>query len=207
MCMNCAVANLLFGRSSNEGHRADHVGIGPKLTRRSFSASALAAGLTMSRRALGADSSTVKIGTFGPFTGPAAGLGLEAKKGIEFAVQQANAGGGINGKNVELISYDDRANRAEAVSVVRKMIENDGVQAIVGGSISLTSIAAAPVINEAKIPMVAAYSNAVGVVKGEEHIFRWASVADVQGWVIAHHAIKERNLRTFAILMQDEEYG
>jgi len=77
----------------------------------------------------------------------------------------------------------------------------------VDGSLSLTSIAAAPVVNDAKIPMVAAYANAVGIVKGEDHVFRWASVADVQGWVVAHHAMQERKLKTFAILMQDEEYG
>ena len=206
MCMYCAMASLQSSSLNCEGVLApERTASG--LTRRSFGAGMLAAGLTLGRRALAADAATVKIGTFGPFTGPAAGLGLEAKKGIEFAVAQFNAAGGSDGKKVELVSYDDRGNRAEAVSVVRKMIENDGVQAIVGGSLSLTSIAAAPVINEAKIPMVAAYSNAVGVVKGEDHIFRWASVADVQGWVMVHHAMKERNLKTFAILMQDEEYG
>ena len=202
MCMNCAMASLQLNRAETMPSR---IASGPSLTRRSFGAGLLAAGLTIGKRAQAAD--TVRIGTFGPFTGPAAGLGLQAKKGIEFAVQQFNAAGGVNGKTVELISYDDRGNRAEAVSVVRKLIENDGVQAIVDGSLSLTSIAAAPVVNDAKIPMVAAYSNAVGVVKGEDHVFRWASVADVQGWVVAHHAINERNFKTFALLMQDEEYG
>jgi branched-chain amino acid transport system substrate-binding protein len=206
MCMHCAVASLQSGAlHCDPVATPDRTVSG--LTRRGFGAGMLAAGLTIGRRALAADAATVKIGTFGPFTGPAAGLGLEAKKGIEFAVAQFNAAGGINGKKAELVAYDDRGNRAEAVSVVRKMIENDGVQAIIGGSLSLTSIAAAPVVNEAKIPMIAAYSNAVGVVKGEDHVFRWASVADVQGWVMAHHAMKERNLKTFAILMQDEEYG
>jgi branched-chain amino acid transport system substrate-binding protein len=206
MCMHCAVASLQSGAlHCDPVATPDRTVSG--LTRRGFGVGMLAAGLTIGRRALAADAATVKIGTFGPFTGPAAGLGLEARKGIEFAVAQFNAGGGINGKKAELVAYDDRGNRAEAVSVVRKMIENDGVQAIIGGSLSLTSIAAAPVVNEAKIPMIAAYSNAVGVVKGEDHVFRWASVADVQGWVMAHHAMKERNLKTFAILMQDEEYG
>jgi branched-chain amino acid transport system substrate-binding protein len=206
MCMHCAVASLQSGAlHCDPVATPDRTVSG--LTRRGFGAGMLAAGLTIGHRALAADAATVKIGTFGPFTGPAAGLGLEAKKGIEFAVAQFNAAGGINGKKMELVAYDDRGNRAEAVSVVRKMIENDGVQAIIGGSLSLTSIAAAPVVNEAKIPMIAAYSNAVGVVKGEDHVFRWASVADVQGWVMAHHAMKERNLKTFAILMQDEEYG
>jgi branched-chain amino acid transport system substrate-binding protein len=149
---------------------------------------------------------TIKIGFFAPLTGPFAGLGIDAKKGADLAVSEINGAGGINGKKVELVSYDDRGNRAEAVTVVRKLIEQDQVIAIVNGSLSLTSIAAAPVVNAAKTPMVVAYSNAVGVVKGHEWVFRWASVADVQGWVMAHDAVKNGR-KTFALFMQDEEYG
>lgn len=150
--------------------------------------------------------STIKVGFFAPLTGPFAGLGLDAKRGAEFATKQLNAAGGINGKKVELVMYDDRGNRAEAVSVVRKLIQQDDVVAIIDGSLSLTSIAAAPPVNQGKTPMVVAYSNAVAVVKDHEYIFRWASVADVQGWAIAHDAVK-KGFKTFAILMQDEEYG
>jgi branched-chain amino acid transport system substrate-binding protein len=150
---------------------------------------------------------TIKIGFFGPLTEAFAGLGKEAKKGADLALKQANAAGGINGVRLELVSYDDRGNRTEAVAVSRKMIEQDKVVAIVGGSLSLTSIAAAPAINDAKVPMVVAYSNAVNVVKGNEYVYRWASVADVQGWTMVHHAMQERGFKRFALLMQDEEYG
>jgi len=150
---------------------------------------------------------SIKIGFFGPMTERFAGSGLEAKKGADLAIKQANAAGGISGRKVELVGYDDRANRTEAVSVAHKMIEQNKVTAIVSGSLSLTSIAAAPIISEAKVPMVLAYSNAVGAVKGNEYVFRWASVADVQGWVIAHHAVQERKYKKFVLLMQDEEYG
>jgi branched-chain amino acid transport system substrate-binding protein len=149
----------------------------------------------------------IKIGFFGPITERFAGLGLDAKKGADLAVKQANAAGGINGRKVEMVVYDDRGNRTEAVAVARKLIEQDKVVAIVSGSLSLTSIAAAPIISESKVPMVAAYSNAVGVVKGNDYVFRWASVADVQGWVLAHHAVQDRKYKKFALLMQDEEYG
>ena len=206
MCLSCAIALLRSGMM-NRDLAAKHDPDRSKLSRRTFNAGLLAAGLATSREAFAKDDASIKIGTFGPYTGPASGLGLEAKTGIQFAVQQINATGGIDGKKIDLVTYDDRANRAEAVSVVRKMIESDGVQVIVDGSVSLTSIAAAPVANDAEIPMIAAYSNAVGVVKGLDHIFRWASVADVQGYVIAHHAMSERNYKIFAILMQDEEYG
>lgn len=150
---------------------------------------------------------TLKIGFFGPLTEKFSGLGLDAKKGADLAIKQANAAGGIDGKKIELITYDDRGNRTEAVAVSRKMIEQDGVHAIVSGSLSLTSIAAAPIINELKVPMVSAYSNAVGVVKGNDYVFRWASVADVQGWIMGHHAVQENGFKRFALLMQDEEYG
>ncbi len=149
---------------------------------------------------------TIKIGYFAPLTGPFAGLGSESKKGIDIAVSEINGSGGINGKKVELVEYDDQGNRAQAVSIVRKLIEQDKVVAIVDGSLSLTSIAAAPVVNASKTPMVVAYSNAVGVVKGNEWVFRWASVADVQGWVMAHEAVS-RGYKTFALILQDEEYG
>jgi branched-chain amino acid transport system substrate-binding protein len=149
----------------------------------------------------------IKLGFFGPLTDRFAGLGLDAKKGADLAVKQANASGGVNGRRIELVVYDDRGNRTEAVAVARKLIEQDKVAAIVSGSLSLTSIAAAPIISEAKVPMVAAYSNAVGVVKGNDYVFRWASVADVQGWIMGHHAMNERGYKRFALLMQDEEYG
>ncbi len=149
---------------------------------------------------------TIKVGFFGPLTEAFAGLGVDAKKGANLAVKQANETGGVNGRKIELVPYDDRGNRTEAVAVARKLMEQDKVVAIVDGSLSLTSIAAAPVINEGKVPMVVAYSNAVNVVKGNDYVFRWASVADVQGWVMVHEAY-QRGQKRFALLMQDEEYG
>lgn len=150
---------------------------------------------------------TIKIGFFGPLTGKFAALGLDAKKGADLAIKLANDAGGIKGKKLELISYDDQGNRTEAVAVSRKMIQQDKVTAIVSGSLSLTSIAAAPIISDSKVPMVAAYSNAVNVVKGNDYVFRWASVADVQGWVVGHYAMQDQGYKKFAILMQDEDYG
>ncbi len=149
----------------------------------------------------------IRLGFFGPLTGRFSALGAEARRGAEFAVREANDAGGVGGRAVELVMYDDRGDRKEAVSVVRKLIESNRVVALDDGSLSLTSIAAAPVVNEAQIPMVIAYANAVGAVKGHDHVFRWCSVADVQGWVMAHHAVKKMGFKTFALLVQEEEYG
>src|SRR5258708_32733953 len=68
---------------------------------------------------------TIRIGFFGPLTEAFAGLGKEAKKGADLAIKQANAAGGIGGRAIELIAYDDRGNRAEAGGVSRKKIEQN----------------------------------------------------------------------------------
>jgi len=178
-----------------------------RITKRQFLSTAVSAASVMFVPGFARADDPIRIGFFGPLTDAFAGLGKEAKKGADLAVKQANAAGGIKGRKIELVAYDDRGNRTEAVAVSRKMIEQDNVVAIVDGSLSLTSIAAAQIINDAHVPMVVAYSNAVNVVKGNEYVYRWASVADVQGWVMGHHAIQERGYKRFAILMQDEEYG
>src|SRR5258708_20692802 len=120
----------------------------------------------------------LKVGFFGPLTDRFAALGIDAKKGADLAIKLANDAGGVNGRKIELVAYDDRGNRTESIAVVRKMIEQDNVVAIVGGSLTLTSIASAPVANQEKGPMVAASSNAAGVGKGNAYLFRWASFPD-----------------------------
>src|SRR5882762_7394372 len=114
----------------------------------SFSASALLLAVGPARTVA---QEPIKIGFFGPITDRFAGLGLDAKKGADLAIKLANAAGGVNGRKLELVVYDDRGNRTEAVAVSRKMIEQDKVSAIVSGSLSLTNIAAAQMINELKV--------------------------------------------------------
>ena len=79
MCMHCYFPFQRFECSRENASSRSPLFSRGSLTRRSFNAGALATGLALSTRALAADSETVKIGTFGPFTGPAAGLGLQAK--------------------------------------------------------------------------------------------------------------------------------
>jgi branched-chain amino acid transport system substrate-binding protein len=149
----------------------------------------------------------IKIGWFGPLSGPASLLGQDSLRGTQFAIKQVNAAGGINGRQVTLISYDDRTDKKEAVSIAQRLVGRDEVVAILGGSLSGTSVAAAPIISQAKTPMIAAYSNAFQVVKGNDYVWRWASVADVQGYVMVHYVRTALKKEKMAVLSQDDEYG
>lgn len=149
----------------------------------------------------------IKIGWFGPLSGPASLLGQDSLRGAQFAIQQVNAAGGIDGRKIELIHYDDRGDKKEAVSIAQRLVGRDNVVAVIGGSTSAPSVAAAPIISQAKVPMVAAYSNAFQVVKGNDYVWRWASVADVQGYIMVHYTRTELKKERIAILAQDDEYG
>lgn len=123
----------------------------------------------------------VKIGFNVPLTGFAAADGKSALNGAELAVEQANANGGIDGKTVELVVYDDQASPTEAVAVATKMIEQDGVKVGVSGSYSASTRAAAQVFQDAGVPYVSAYAIHPDITRAGEYTFRTTFVGEVQG--------------------------
>ena len=72
---------------------------------------------------------TIKIGFFAPLTGPVAADGASARQSVELAVKEINDRGGIAGKKIELVIYDDRLDPKEAVSIAHKLI---GLEKVVG---------------------------------------------------------------------------
>jgi branched-chain amino acid transport system substrate-binding protein len=96
----------------------------------------------------------IKIGGVGPLTGEAATFGVSTKNGYEMAVADANAKGGILGKQVKLIFADDKGDPAEGATVYTKLIEQDKVTAIIGTVMSKVCLAGAPICQNAQIPNI-----------------------------------------------------
>src|SRR5512142_2257656 len=124
---------------------------------------------------------TIKIGFFAPITGPVAADGASAKQAVELAVKEVNAAGGIMGKKVELIVYDDRLNPQEAVAIANKLIEKDQVAGVVSGSYSGPTRVTAPIFAKAGVPMVAGYAVHPDVTKSGESNFRNGFLGEVEG--------------------------
>ncbi|MCK4867767.1 MAG: ABC transporter substrate-binding protein [Alphaproteobacteria bacterium] len=124
---------------------------------------------------------TVKIGFNVPLTGFAAADGKSALTGAELAVEQANAEGGIDGKQIELVVYDDQASPKEAVPIAIKLIEKDGVKVAISGSYSGSTRAAAGVFQDAGIPYIAAYAVHPDITRAGNFVFRTSFVGEVQG--------------------------
>ncbi len=143
----------------------------------------------------------VRIGVFMSTTGSTANFGISSVNGIKMAADEINAAGGINGKQVELLVQDDRSDASEAATIVTKFVTQDQVNAVIGEVASSRSIAAAPIAQNAKIPMLTPSSTNPEVTKKGDFIFRSCFIDPYQGAAIAQFAAKTLGAKTAAIMV------
>jgi branched-chain amino acid transport system substrate-binding protein len=149
----------------------------------------------------------IKVGFFAPLTGFAAADGASAKHAVEIGVKQINDAGGINGKRVELVVYDDRVDSKEAVAIARKLIEKDKVVAVVSGSYSGPTRVTAPIFQKAGIPMVAGYAVHRDITRAGDYIFRNGFLGEIEGAAAAEVAVKQLKANRIAVLTMDNDFG
>jgi branched-chain amino acid transport system substrate-binding protein len=128
----------------------------------------------------GACAQAVRIGFQAPLTGPAAADGKSALQGAQLAVEQINATGGLNGRTLELVVSDDQTQAAQAIPLANKFI-GDGIKAVVSGSYSGPTRAAASVFQNAKVPYISAYAIHPEITRTGNYVFRTAFMGEVQG--------------------------
>ncbi len=102
----------------------------------------------------------ILFGQSAAFSGPAEGLGLEMRRGIEAAFHEQNEAGGVHGRVLDLISLDDAYETDFAFANTRRLIFRDGVFALIGEVGTPTSRAASPVAHDAGVPFIAPFTGA-----------------------------------------------
>ena len=143
---------------------------------------------------------TIKIGEVGSMTGNEATFGMSTHNGIELAVKQVNAAGGVKGKQLVIFSLDDQGKPEEAATAVTKLITQNGVNAILGEVASSRSLAMAPIAQNYKIPMVTPSSTNPKVTEQGDYIFRVCFIDPFQGTVMAKFAHDALHAKRVAVL-------
>lgn len=141
----------------------------------------LALCLTLGMAGLSAASGVIKIGMHAPLTGFAASDGKSATEGAKLAAKQINAAGGVLGKKIELVIYDDQAKPSQSIPAANKLIGQDKVVVGISGSYSGATRSAAGVFQEAKIPYIAAYAIHPDITRAGDYVFRTSFLGRVQG--------------------------
>jgi len=111
----------------------------------------------------------IKIGAFLSVTGPAAFLGDPEQKTLELYIEKLNAGGGVLGRKLQLIAYDSAGDAEKARTFARRLIEQDKVDVIIGGSTTGETMAVVPLVEQAGVPFI----SLAGAVVIVEPVKKW----------------------------------
>jgi branched-chain amino acid transport system substrate-binding protein len=150
-------------------------------------------------------SNEIVLGHFASMTGSEATFGISTDNGIKLALEEINAAGGVHGKTVRLITYDDKGDAREAGSAVTRLVTKDRVTAVLGEVASGLSLAGAPVCQENGVPMITPSSTNPKVTKVGDMIFRVCFIDPFQGKVCAKFAREHEGLKASkAAILSDQ---
>lgn len=174
-----------------------------------LSAVLLAAGMFApnAEAARGFDDKEVRVGQFGPLTGPAAPWGA-VLRGSALRFQLANDEGGIHGRKIKYFMRDDQYNPAQTVTVVKELVENQDIFAIVGGVAGAGSIAAKDYITRNKIIWIGPTASARELVFPlNPYLFCLTPLYEDEASIITKYLVETAKLKSIAILYQNDSYG
>lgn len=146
----------------------------------------------------------IKIGVNLELSGPVASYGSSQNDGLNLAVDEINAAGGIDGKQIKLVTVDNKSDAAESTNAAIKLTSQDKVTAIIGPATSGNSVAQVQIANDSKTPMITPSGTSPSVTVADdgsvnEFAFRTSFIDPFQGTVAANFAANELKVKTAAV--------
>jgi ABC-type branched-subunit amino acid transport system substrate-binding protein len=156
----------------------------------------------------GVSADKIVLGQAAALTGPAAALGQGMKLGLEAAFAEANKAGGIKGRKLELKSVDDGYEPTRSIGVVKKLLEEDKVFAIIGTVGTPTAAAILPIATNAGVPMIGAFSGVEFLREPYKPLAMNVRASYYQETeAMVEHLTKDLGYTRIGIMYQDDGYG
>lgn len=170
-----------------------------------LSALALAAGVTFSAAAV---AQNIRIAVVGPITGPITQYGDMVREGVDTAVDVINAGGGVNGRKLEVVPIDDACEPKQGPTAANRVI-NEKIDFVVGHVCSGAAIAAADIYDSEGVVMVSSSATAPMLTDGKKYhfIFRTIGRDDQQGPAAAKYIAEHIKPQAVVVLHDKQSYG
>jgi len=148
----------------------------------------------------------IKLGSVLSVTGPASFLGDPEKKTLEIYLEEINAKGGVNGQKLQLITYDDAGDANAARTFATRLVEDDKVVAMVGGTTTGATLAMIPVFEDAQLPFI----SLAGAIQIIEPVRKWVFKTphtDKMACEKIFADLKQRKLTTIALISGTDAFG
>lgn len=149
----------------------------------------------------------IVIGCLNDITGPTSSLGKMVQEGANFAIEEINANGGVNGKTIRMITYDTKGDVNEAINAFTRAVTSDKVSAIVGPPVANIALAVAPISERYNVPFLNLAIDPKCQIKGDgtpyKNMFGMQPSSIQQGSIMANYAIQKKGFKTFGIIYNE----
>ncbi|MDR3453031.1 MAG: ABC transporter substrate-binding protein [Rhodoferax sp.] len=148
----------------------------------------------------------IKVGAVLSTTGGAGYLGAPQEKALQMRVEEINKSGGVLGKQLKLFVYDDGSDAAKANGFAKRLIENDGVDVVLCGTTTGSSMAMIPIVEKAKVPFISCAGGVVVVEPVKPYVFKTASTDRMQ-IARVYADMNKRGIKRIALISETTGYG
>ena len=158
-----------------------------------------------------ANAEPVKLGLVAAITGPSALSGESIHRGLEVAIDEINANGGVmGGRPIELVIRDDESTPAKGVAAARELIEREQVAAVFGGLDSPVSLAMLPVVHELETPYMGVWAAATGITRNDfepNYAFRVSANDNIVDSFLTRYAQQEKGASKIGLVLINNPWG
>ena len=152
----------------------------------------------------------IKIGLVTALSGQSARAGEAITRGLQVAIDELNASGGVLGRKFELVRRDDEATPAKGVLAARELVFKEKVTVLFGGLDTPVSIAIVPIMNEAKVPFMGPWAAGTPITKNganPNYVFRVSAVDEIVDKAMLQYAQKNFNAKKPGLILVNNPWG
>src|SRR5262249_45440368 len=155
----------------------------------------------------GVTETEIVVGCSNSFSGPLAFTGEQATRfGVDLSFKVVNDGGGIHGRKVRTVYYDDGYKPQDAAATTKKLVEPDKILAVIAPQGTPPVVATLDYLEENKVPLLFPFQGSP-ITRARKYVFSGMTLYDRQSRMMIDYLAGERKYKTFAALYQDDEYG
>ena len=149
---------------------------------------------------------TIHLALLSPLTGPLAFVGVDNRQGVEAAVREINARGGVRGRRIQLEIFDDGSNPSQGVVHMRRIASDSKFLGVIGSGFSSVGLAVQPTVSSAQIPYISMASAAAQVTPAKPYYFMTTATSRLFAYAMAFH-LRKIGIRRIALMGDNGGFG
>jgi branched-chain amino acid transport system substrate-binding protein len=148
----------------------------------------------------------VHLAMISPLTGPLSFVGVDNRAGVEAAIREINARGGVRGRRIRLEIFDDNSQPSQGVIHMQRVVADDKFVGVIGSGFSSVGLAVAPIVERSKIPYISMASSAAQVTPAKPYYYMTTATSRLFAYSMAIH-LRKIGIRRIALMTDNGGFG